>query len=400
MLSDPTWQPHNELCDERSDNASGQVIRQKLVEEDPEALVFEDFLKFLYTATVTLTTDNVLSLVRLADKYMIPELHGFCNEFIDISSSDSVTMLSLLPKARAFNVPNVINLCHQSLLTNFNFLSGQQLLDMDAATLLLVLDSGPDLVVESEYALFEKIEPWLNQCEDDNIFVEVIKCIRFPFMNAAQLLKVTTTAVFLRASEKLPDLPLEVWQLQTLFREGSHGELPDEFPDPRLYLRPPNSDGSKDQIRQDARFESVAITVGSQRRLHVSPWIKKAGGEKQIFQKGKDKVLRVTVKKVSQDQIEIKLRSKLPFVSQKYHAAIAIGQPKQTPKYLKASGSESRRRMSSVNRRSKQNRSPYTAILNCKAKFAQPIRQGEKLRIHDVALIFKKQKRDSGKKVT
>ncbi|XP_071497071.1 BTB/POZ domain-containing protein 17-like [Diadema antillarum] len=240
MLSDPTWQPHDELCDERSDNASGQVIRQKLVEEDTDALVFEDFLKFLYTATVTLTTDNVLSLVRLADKYMIPELHGFCNEFIDISSS-------------------------------------QQLLDIDAATLLLVLDSGPDLVVESEYALFEKIEPWLNQCEDDNIFVEVLKCIRFPFMNAAQLLKVTTTAVFLRASEKLPDLPLEVWQLQTLFREGSHGDLPDEFPDPRLYLRPPNSDGSKDQIRQDARFESVAITVGSQRRLHVSPWIKKAG---------------------------------------------------------------------------------------------------------------------------
>ncbi|XP_071496532.1 kelch-like protein 41 [Diadema antillarum] len=244
MLSDPAWQPNNELCDESSDNASGQVTRQALVEEDPDALVFEDFLKFLYTTTVTLSSHNVLSLIRLADKYMIPELHGLCCDFID--NSDVVTMLSLLPSAQEFNMPDIVKLCHQSFLTNFNLLSGQQLLDLDAATMLLILDSGIDLVVESEYALFEKIEPWLTQCENDDIFVEIIKCIRFPFMNALQLKKVTTTAVFSRASEKIPDLSLKVWQLQTLFREFSYGGLPDEFSGPRLYLHQSlRSNGSK-----------------------------------------------------------------------------------------------------------------------------------------------------------
>ncbi|XP_071496552.1 kelch-like protein 24 isoform X2 [Diadema antillarum] len=401
MLSDPTWQPNNKLCDERSDNASGQVIRQELVEEDPDALVFEDFLKFLYTAAVALTTENVLSLIRLADKYMIPELHGLCNEFID--NSDVVMMLSLLPTAQEFNMPDIVKLCHQSFLTNFNLLSGQQLLDIDAATMLVILDSGLDLVVESEYALFEKIEPWLTQCEDDDIFVEIIKCIRFPFMNALQLKKVTVTAIFSRATEKLQDLPLKVWQIQTLFREGSHGELPDEFSGPRLYLRPPNRYDSEDQIggslmTNDRNFN---VTVGSQKFLRVSPCITKVLGEKQIFEQGKDIEMGVLVTKdpVSEDQIEIKLSSKLPSATQKYHTAIVISQRKQTPRYFKNSDfatlqdTESSRKIGSVGRR----RGFHTistetrpTILNCKAKLTQPVEQGKELQIC-VALIIEMQ---------
>ncbi|XP_072179865.1 uncharacterized protein [Diadema setosum] len=395
MLSDPIWQPNNELCDESSDNASGQVIRQVLVEEYPDALFFVDFLKFLYTATVTLTSHNVLSLIRLADKYMIPEIHLLCNEFID--SSDVVTMLSLLPTAQEFNMPDIVKLCHKSFLTNFNFLSGQQLLDIDATTMLLVLDSGPDLVVEGEYALFEKIEPWLNQCEDDDMFVEVIKCIRFPFMNAAQLLKVTTTAVFSRASEKLPDLSLKVWQLQTLFREGSHEELPEKFPGPRLYLRPPNSDGSEDRIRGShmTNDRNVYGTVGSHKFFRVSPCVKKVVGEKQIFEQGKDIKMKVLVTKdpVSEDQIEIKLSSALPSATQKYYTAVVISHREQTPRYFKNSDFAAlhdtglSQNIGSVGRRNRGFHTIPTEILNCKTKLTQPVEQGEELQIC-VALII------------
>ncbi|XP_072179211.1 uncharacterized protein [Diadema setosum] len=402
MLSDPTWQANNELCNESSDSTSGQVFRQVLVEEYPDALVFEDFLKFLYTATVTPTSHNVLSLIRLADKYMIPELHGLCNEFID--NSDVVTMLSLLPTSQEFNMPDIVKLCHQSFLTNFNLLSGQQVLDINAATMLVILDSGLDLVVENEYALFEKIEPWLTQCEDDDIFVEIIRCIRFQFMNALQLKKVTTTAVFSRASEKLPDLSLEVWQLQTLFREGSHGKLPDEFSGPRLYLRPPKSNGFEDQIRGShiTNNKTVYVTVGSQEFLRVSPWIKKVVGEKHIFEQGKDNEMEVSVTQdpVSEDQIEIKLSSKLPSATQKYHTAIVISQREQTPRYFKNSdfamfrGKESSRKIGSVGRRNRGFRTISTetrpTILNCKAKLTQPVEQGEALQIC-VALIIEMQ---------
>ncbi|XP_071497062.1 uncharacterized protein [Diadema antillarum] len=395
MLSDPIWQPNNELCDESSDNASGQVIRQVLVEEYPDAQVFEDFLKFLYTATVTLTSHNVLSLIRLADKYMIPEIHRLCNEFID--NSDVVTMVSLLPTSQEFNMPDIMKLCHQSLQTNFNLLSGQQLLDIDAATMLVILDSGTDLIVESEYALFEKIEPWLTQCEDDDIFVEIIKCIRFQFMNALQLKKVTATAVFSRASEKLPDLPFEAWQLQALFREGSHEELPDEFSGPRLYIRPPNSDGSEEQIRgfHMTNDRNVYITIGSHKCFRVSPCVKKVVGEKQIFEQGKDVEMEVLVTKdpVSEDQIAIKLSSELPSATQKYHAAIVISHREQTPRYFKNSvfatlhDTGLSQNIGSVSRRKRGFRTISTEILNCKTKLTQLVEQGEELQIC-VALII------------
>ncbi|XP_072179221.1 BTB/POZ domain-containing protein 17-like [Diadema setosum] len=336
MLSDPTWQPNNELCNERSDNSSGQVTRQKLGEEEPDALVFEDFLKFLYTATVALTTENVLSLAKLADKYMIPELHELCCEFIENISSDTETILFFLPRAKVFNMTDIVKLCHQSLLTNFNLLSDQQLLDIDAVTMLVVLDSGIDLIVESEYALFKKIEPWLTQCENDDIFVKIIKCIRFPFMNALQLLKVTTTAVFSRATEKIPDLPLQVWQLQTLFREGSYGDLPDEFSGPRLYLCQPNR--YLNSAHQETIERIFPITVGSSSSILTSPWIKTVVGKKQTFNLGQDSDLRILVTKVSADQIEIKLRAQLPSLAQKYHTAMVIGLPNQRPRYFKASG--------------------------------------------------------------
>ncbi|XP_072179217.1 uncharacterized protein [Diadema setosum] len=388
MLSDPTWQPHNEPYDESSNSTSGQVFRQTLVEEDPDALVFEDFLKFLYTVTVALTSDNVFSLVRLADKYMTPELLRLCHEFISNISSDVVAILSLLPKARAFNVPNVIKLCQQCLLTNFNLLSGQQVLDIDAQTMLAVIDSGPYLVVESEYVLFEKIDPWLTRCREDDVFVKIIKCIRFQFMNALQLLKVTTTAVFSRATEKLPDLPFKVWQRQTLFREGSHGDLPEEFPGPRLYLRPPISDGSENKIRGSNRTneKTVIVKSWSNEFFYVSPWIKTVAGEKQIFRRQDRIMLDVLLTKVSQDQIKINVRLiELPFPTQTY-TAMGIGLPNQKPKYFKASA---------FKRRSL--RSPPT-ILKVNTKLNQPIEQDAVLQIH-VALIMEEHEDDDSKSV-
>ncbi|XP_071496550.1 uncharacterized protein [Diadema antillarum] len=376
MLSDPTWQPNNELCDESSDNASGQVIRQELVEEDPDALVFEDFLKFLYTATVALTTENVLSLARLADKYMIPTLHELCCKFVDDTSSDVETMLMLLPTAREFNMPDIVKVCHQSFLTNFNLLSGQQLLDIDTETMLGILDSGPNLVVENEYALFEKIEPWLTQCEDDDILVKIINCIRFPFMTAAQLLKATTTAVFSRASKKLPELHSDVWRLKTLFREGLYKDLPDEFPCPRLYLCQPSSYDSEYLIRGFHGNEMNIVPASLEGSFEITPWITTVAGEKQIFILADEIILDVLLKKVSHDQIKIHVSSsELPSSTQTFHTAMRICLPNQKPKYFKASAF-------------KLSEYRPTTLLKVNTEFSRPIEQYPVLQIL-VALIIK-----------
>ena len=61
----------------------GKPIKEKvdLQETEEPAAVFEDFIKYLYTGNITLTLENVMGIIGLADKYEVEDLKEIAEQF-------------------------------------------------------------------------------------------------------------------------------------------------------------------------------------------------------------------------------------------------------------------------------------------------------------------------------
>ena len=61
----------------------GKPIKEKvpLQETEERAAAFEDFIKYLYTGNITLTLENVMGIIELADKYEVEDLKEIAEQF-------------------------------------------------------------------------------------------------------------------------------------------------------------------------------------------------------------------------------------------------------------------------------------------------------------------------------
>lgn len=293
MLCNSSWRPHD---DKRETDTTGQptIKCQDLVEEECCEDVFGDFLKFLYTASVNLTKCNVLPLALLADKYLVKELRELCDEFIRDKQNHAQEVVTFIHLASQFCMRETVEMCLQSLLCNFSVLTPDQLLSLESEHLIYLLDSGPRLMVDDEFTLFKKIEPWLDQCQRGDTFLSIIKLIHFPYMTALQLKKARETPAFRRAQEMMPDILLKSWQQQALYKEGCLEDLPEDFPWPRLYLNSNDEARFTDKkvcsSRDQPKIEPIKVRfveTGVESRYHQMhscvPWESKRLGQKHFF---------------------------------------------------------------------------------------------------------------------
>nr|XP_054767533.1 uncharacterized protein LOC129274813 [Lytechinus pictus] len=284
MFCNSSWQPN---VDELRTDTNGQPRPQcqDLVEEEYCEDHFGDFIKFLYTASADLTKDNVLPLTLLSDKYLVKELRELCDEFIREIQNDVSEVVNFIHSAAVFGMSETVELCLNSLRCNFSVLTSDQLLSLESGHLRSLLDSGPNLMVDDEYTLYKKIEPWLDQCQSGETLLSIMKLIRFPYMNALQLRKVRETPSFCRAQVMMPELLRESWQHQALYNEENHEDLPENFPWPRLYLDS-NDASSVDGYSSD-QPDKAAIEVQNGGLTHYKCvlWNGKRIGQHQIFKK-------------------------------------------------------------------------------------------------------------------
>ena len=76
---------------------SGPIVR--LPDTNEESL--EQFLRFLYTEECTLTADNVVATMYLANKYIIPSLNKKCVNFL-LENLNTANVLDILEPATRF----------------------------------------------------------------------------------------------------------------------------------------------------------------------------------------------------------------------------------------------------------------------------------------------------------
>ncbi|XP_072037324.1 BTB/POZ domain-containing protein 17-like [Amphiura filiformis] len=149
------------------------------LQESPEGeAAFSDFLKFLYTGTLTLTIDNVCGIHTLADKYDVPALKddcvGFMKDVLTGIHGDALKAgLIWLQYVESF-CADIVALCYSAIRTNFVAITVQdkyyselfwKLSYSQVNNVLSIPEVQEELVLFSEISLLRLIDrgKWANR---------------------------------------------------------------------------------------------------------------------------------------------------------------------------------------------------------------------------------------------
>lgn len=189
------------LNEERWKEASQPEI--KLTEEEECIPVFSIFLKYLYSGSIGLTTDNVLPILLLADKYSVPALSVVCVEYMTrhiVESPDTNRTLSWYQYSKMTGNSLLVDKCRKFILSNFDIiLKTADWMDLTKDEVVEFLSSS-DLVVHHEFDLWERLNSWLTSCRNSPLLEEnikeVIPLLRFKMMKPKHLLEIEKSKLY------------------------------------------------------------------------------------------------------------------------------------------------------------------------------------------------------------
>lgn len=216
--------------------------------------VFDRFLRYLYTAEISISTDSAIGILCLADKYNVASLKVLCMSYmVEHTRSPKVrNALNWYPWAKALHLENLIQQCTKTIAWNTDvILKSPQWISMDIDFVCDILESS-ELVTQSEFALFLALSQWLL---DETHFPHLTEAssrllplIRFPQMKVVELHEVENSELAQReeSSGVLMDLVGQAYRFRSLCPAQTELGIPfdEKFFLPRDYL-----DLAVDQVR-------------------------------------------------------------------------------------------------------------------------------------------------------
>ena len=155
--------------------------------------VFHKFLRYLYTAEVSISASSAVGILCLADKYNVMSLKELCTKFMveNCRSPKVKNALTWYSWAKVLHLESLIRQCTKTIAWNYHeIISSPEWTNMDLDYIIDTLKSS-ELVIPNEYALWDALSRWLlhesrvEQLEDNS--KKLLPLIRFPQMQVSQL---------------------------------------------------------------------------------------------------------------------------------------------------------------------------------------------------------------------
>ncbi|XP_067833202.1 BTB/POZ domain-containing protein 17-like [Heptranchias perlo] len=160
----------------------------QLTEEEGAASCFEDFLRYFYTGSITVTVDNVFAIHGLAEKYNVEPLRRGCEQFLldNVAAAGALDLaLAWHRYARFVGFRQLEEACDTFVAWNMDaVMSSADWLSLEEAQLASLLQRC-DLVVESEFALCQAVLRWLAPRPEAG--PALLAHLRFPMMTPEEL---------------------------------------------------------------------------------------------------------------------------------------------------------------------------------------------------------------------
>ena len=193
----------------RSMLLSGMVESRKdyieIKDVDPDAL--EALVNFVYTSELTITTDNVESLMTAAAMLVFNTAFEACADFL-ISQLHPTNCLGIRQFAENLNCTRLVEKSSQFFLHHFLEVvkMEEQYLALDAEVLRNLL--GSDLInVTYEEKVLEALLQWVEYSPDERkiSFPDLFQCIRLPLLSPACIAQKVESNPFIKESHKCRD---------------------------------------------------------------------------------------------------------------------------------------------------------------------------------------------------
>ena len=164
---------------------------KEIVISDCESDGFLELLRYMYCDNAELTPSNVLGILYLAKKYILPFLADICVTYLD-NNLNNHNVFTVLAQSRYFSEPQLEQTCWDIIDRHTNkVIFSEDFAEIDHGTLLAVLSR--DTLTISEAELFKAVKKWAeNECKrkilapvPENkraVLLSALNFIRFPTM--------------------------------------------------------------------------------------------------------------------------------------------------------------------------------------------------------------------------
>ena len=151
-----------------------------------------ELFRYMYSDEANLSGSNVLGVLYLAKKYMVPSLADKCTEYLQ-KHLDPSNVFSILPKAEKYEEKELVGRCWEVVDKETKAAVKSDGYATIERSLLEVVVSRDTLTIE-EIDLFKAVDQWATkECEKQGLAAngeqkrrilgeEIIKAIRFPLM--------------------------------------------------------------------------------------------------------------------------------------------------------------------------------------------------------------------------
>ena len=176
---------------------------------DYESLL--EFFRYLYSDEVKLSGTNVLQVLYLANKYMVPSLAYKCTEYLQ-NSLDATNVFCILPHAPKFEEEELVERCLELIDKNTeDIVKSDEFADLDKC-LVETFVQRESLNIR-EFDLFKAVDRWatreterqglnLNDDVKRRVLGEgIVKVIRFPVMSQNEFMSVVPDSNILTTKE-------------------------------------------------------------------------------------------------------------------------------------------------------------------------------------------------------
>ena len=176
---------------------------------DYESLL--EFFRYLYSDEVKLSGTNVLQVLYLANKYMVPSLADKCTEYLE-NSLDAANVFSILPLAQRLEEEDLVEHCWEVIDKNTeDIVRSDEFAELDKCLVESVVQR--ESLNVREFDLFKGVVRWasreterqglnLNGDVRRRVLGEgIVKAIRFPVMTQNEFMSVVPDSNILTTKE-------------------------------------------------------------------------------------------------------------------------------------------------------------------------------------------------------
>ena len=172
-----------------------------------------ELFRFIYSDEANLTPDNVMQLMYLATKYMLPSLADKCSAYLKENLSES-NVFTVLPEAQKYEEKELINLCWKVIEKETEeAVKSDGFATIERSILEEIIEK--DSLTIKEVELFKAVDRWAEkECEKQGLVAEgsekrrilgerIVKGVRFPVMEQKEFADVVLDSGVLNYQEVL-----------------------------------------------------------------------------------------------------------------------------------------------------------------------------------------------------